>query len=124
MTGAGPRWRLKAPKFGQDIPGLEVPTVNCMTPPISKDFIKYNEGELTATVIDLMDWVAGEESPLALSTGWMAPTVQEMSAEFPGVTVNGTPLTEEFDLAVYVKGEYKTQNLYKAVLYLDYELAQ
>jgi hypothetical protein len=123
VTGAGPRWRLKAPKFGQDIPGVDIPTVNCMEPPIQKDFIKYNSGDLTVTVIDLLDWVSTAESPLLYSTGWMSPTVQEMSDTFPGVTVNGTKLTEEFDLAVYIKGEYKTQDLYKAVLYLDYELA-
>jgi hypothetical protein len=26
---SGPRWRLKANKFGQDIPGLEIPLREC-----------------------------------------------------------------------------------------------
>jgi hypothetical protein len=123
VTGSGPRWRLKAPKFGQDIPGIEISTDNCAPPPTQKDFIKYPNGEITATVVDLLDWVSTEDSPLLYSTGWMAPTIQEMSDTDPNVTVNGIPLTEDFDLALYVKGEYKPTNIYKAVLYLDYELA-
>jgi hypothetical protein len=120
VSGTGPRWRLKAPKFGQDIPGVEIPDVDCMEPPVKKDHIKYETGELTATVIDLLDWEAGVESPMALSTGWIAPTIQEFG-DVPGVTVNGVELTEDLDLSVYVKGEGKALNLYKAVLYLDYE---
>jgi len=29
---SGPRWRLRANKFGQDIPGLEIPRLECSKP--------------------------------------------------------------------------------------------
>eukprot|EP00977_Amphora_coffeiformis_P012398 scaffold3066_cov178-Amphora_coffeaeformis.AAC.6 len=67
---SGPRWRLKANKFGQDIPGLEIPRKNCEPPPYTKDKIKYNIGERTTTVINLLDWDEEEgPSPLATSKG-------------------------------------------------------
>lgn len=121
-TGSGPRWRLKAPKFGQDIPGVEISTVNCAEPPVQKDFIKYDRGELTATIIDLLDWDDSEDSPLLYSTGWTQPNIQDMSTVDPDVTINGVRLTDDLDLSVYIKGESKATNLYKAVLYVDYEL--
>ena len=48
---SGPRWRLKPNKFGQDLPGLEIPTTAaleepCTPPPFEKDKIKYR-GRLT-----------------------------------------------------------------------------
>ncbi len=121
VSGVGPRWRFKAPKFGQDLPGVEIPIENCAPRPLKKYEAKYATGEITATVINLLDWEPGEASPLALSTGWMEPTVQPMSEEHEGVTVNGVRLTDDLDLSVYVKGEHKPLRLYKAVLYVDYE---
>ena len=68
---SGPRWRLKANKFGQDLPGLEIPRVECTPPPYEKGDIKYEVGALTTTVINLLDWEAGVPSPLATSKGWI-----------------------------------------------------
>ena len=36
---SGPRWLLTPNKIGQDIPGLEVPNVECAPPPYQKDLI-------------------------------------------------------------------------------------
>ena len=69
---SGPRWRLKSNKFGQDIPGLEIPKKECSMPPFQNDNIKYQVGERVNTYINLLDW--DEEkgpSPLAKSKGWV-----------------------------------------------------
>ncbi len=75
---SGPRWRLTPNKFGQDLPGLEVPLDPNSQPPFSKDNIKYETGEFTTTVINLLDWAedadgdgVADPSPLAHSSGWM-----------------------------------------------------
>ncbi|WP_136810116.1 hypothetical protein [Desulfosediminicola flagellatus] len=128
---SGPRWRLKANKFGQDIPGLELPSVECMPTPYTSQFIKYKAGETTTTVIDLLDF-EDENSPLLWSEGWMSPNgVNVIALDKDGnqirddegnlISVNGSPLTEDFDLAVYVKGDKKTTAIYNATLILEYE---
>jgi hypothetical protein len=38
---SGPRWRLKAGKFGQDIRGLDIPKQECNAPPFTMDNAKY-----------------------------------------------------------------------------------
>jgi len=121
VTGRGPRWRLKSAKFGQDLPGVEIPEENCHPQPLRRGEEKYETGDSIATIINLLDWSDDEASPLALSTGWMTPTSQEMSEEHDGVTINGLALSDDFDLSLYVKGEYKEARIYRAVLYLDYE---
>jgi hypothetical protein len=144
---SGPRWRLKANKFGQDIPGLEIPKIECSPPPFSRDNIKYTVGEPVKTVINLLDWEAGEIGPLATSKGWVDLTVVPdlevdgrcMLASNPNVTIvnvdslcnvaggeppitsNGLPMTEDFDLAVYVKGDAKGVSVYDAYLEIEYE---
>jgi hypothetical protein len=78
---SGPRWRLKANKFGQDLPGLEIPAAECSPPPFERDNIKYEVGEPTTTVINLLDWAdlngngIQDDSPLANSLGWVDLTV-------------------------------------------------
>ncbi|MGD8932566.1 MAG: hypothetical protein PVI52_08345, partial [Chromatiales bacterium] len=78
---SGPRWRLKANKFGQDLPGLEIPSVECSPPPFERDNIKYEVGTPTTTVINLLDWAdengngIQDDSPLANSLGWVDLTV-------------------------------------------------
>lgn len=121
VSGSGPRWRLKSNKFGQDLPALEIPLVDCTPPPIQQGGDRYTQGELTTTIIDLLDAPAGEDSVLRYSSGWRTPTVQAMSTTYPGVTVEGTPMTEDFDLSVYIKGDSKAVVLYSAHLYLDYQ---
>ena len=52
----GPRWRLQSNKFGQDLPGVEIPLIPHSQPPFQKGNIKYEVGELTTTTINLLDW--------------------------------------------------------------------
>ena len=117
----GARWRLKAGKFGQDLPGVEIPVEPCTPAPLKKDQIKYSRGDLTTTIIDITAPLEpGEESPLALSTGYVAPNgEQTMVSE--NLTDEGVKLTEDLDLSLFIKGDKKPVRLYKAVLYLDYE---
>jgi hypothetical protein len=121
-TGRTPRWRLKAPKMGQDLPGFEIPIDNCTPPPLLNDERLYERGDLTTTVIDLLDFGFTEVSPFATSTGWMEPTDQPMTTS--ELSANGVYLSDNFDLAVYIKGERQAVELYSAHLYIDYELAQ
>ena len=46
----GPRWRLKLNKFGQDVPGVDIPNADSQ-PPFTDDNIKYPVGEYTTTTI-------------------------------------------------------------------------
>lgn len=123
---SGPRWRLKANKFGQDLPGLEIPRVECTPPPYEKGDIKYEVGAVTTTVINLLDWEAGVPSPLATSKGWVdyvanGENIYAQTVNGVPVSVNGLPLTEDFDLAVYVKGDKKPTAVISAQLYIDSE---
>ena len=124
VTGSGPRWRLKSPKFGQNLPGLEIPIDNCTQPPLTADQIKYPVGTDTTTTLNLLDWEAGEESPLVTSSGWKA--FNDVNPEDPEDTpdglshIEGMPLTDDFDLAIYIKGDYKPATVYSAYLYIEY----
>ncbi|MEW6489331.1 MAG: hypothetical protein AB1578_15615 [Thermodesulfobacteriota bacterium] len=125
---SGPRWRLKSNKFGQDIPGLEIPAVPCTPVPVERENLKYTVGETTTTVINLLDWAG--TSPLATSAGWMdasqnpGAVIDGDVEPATGVSINGLPLTQDFDLAVYVKGDQKPTAVYSARLILEYEGAQ
>ena len=130
---SGPRWRLKANKFGQDIPGLEIPVVECSAPPFTKENIKYEVGAPTTVVLNLLDWDESEgPSPLATSKGWVetagfndsveiVETVVDANGEARQITTNGLPMSDDFDLAVYVKGDRKPTELYTAQLIIEYE---
>jgi hypothetical protein len=124
---SGPRWRLKPNKFGQDLPGLEIPKVECSPPPFQRDNIKYVVGVPTTTVINLLDWNDDEgPSPLATSKGWVDVTANgfvTVADEINGIpiTTNGLPMTEDFDLAVYIKGDRKSTAVYNAQLFIEYE---
>ncbi|HJK93369.1 MAG TPA: hypothetical protein RMH85_15550 [Polyangiaceae bacterium LLY-WYZ-15_(1-7)] len=121
VSGIGPRWRLTANKFGQVLPGLEIPSIDCAEPPVQMGGARYETGDLIVTVLNLLDWPEGE-NPLELSSGWTARVDQELNPEAEGeVTVNGLPLTQNFDLSIYIKGDRKPTYLFSAVLYLDYE---
>ncbi len=137
---SGPRWRLTPNKFGQDIPGLEIPNVECAPPPYQKDLIKYETGVPIQTVIDLLDWnpaderSVGGESPLVWSQGWTAKTFNEGTVINPevtvvnsallGVTVNGAPVSQGFDLSLYVKGDRKPVAIYNATLKVEWDDSQ
>lgn len=134
---SGPRWRLKPAKFGQDLPGLEVPTTAgleepCTPPPFSKELIKYEVGVPTTTIINLLDWDDEEgPSPLATSKGWVdtnfnaqRPVVDEVvddNGEVRQITDIGGPMSEDLDVMIYVKGDRKPVFLYNAQLILEYE---
>lgn len=135
---SGPRWRLKPPKFGQDIPGLEIPVENCAPPPYQKAMIKYDVGERVTTVLDLLDWSADDErsingeSPLVWSMGWVSngwfnsgtvinPSVRIVNPAIKRVTVNGAPVSGDFDLSIYVKGDRKPTAIYGARLEIIWE---
>jgi len=149
---SGPRWRLKANKFGQDLPGLEIPAAECSPPPFERDNIKYEVGEPTTTVINLLDWAdennnsVQDDSPLANSLGWTDlavvsdgeggctlqhnPFITIINADpdegcvLPAgtspITSNGVPMSDGFDLAVYVKGDRKSTAIYSARLVIEY----
>lgn len=125
VTGRGPRYRLKSGKFGQNLPALDIPTVNCMEPPITYDYLKYPAGEPTTTRINLLDWKDGL-SPLAWSANWN--NFNDLNPYDPTDTVpdgisyvEGIPLTQDFDLAVFIKGDYKPTVVYNATLLIEYE---
>ncbi len=118
----GPRWRLKAPKFGQDLPGVEIPVEPCTQAPLQKGEVKYTRGELTSTIIDLLAPLEeGEASPFTMSTGFTEPIEEEQELADGNLTAEGVTLTEDMELSIYVKGDRNPVRLYKAVLYLDYE---
>lgn len=108
--GVSPRWRLQAPKFGQDLPSVEIPDEICHEPKLEKGEEKYEVGELTTTHIDLLDF-GDDISPFVVSTGW---------TDAAGVSDEALLLTKDLDLGVYVKGESKLVYLFSANLYLDY----
>jgi len=126
VSGKGPRWRLTANKFGQDIPGLEIPAIECSEVPFERDNIRYPVGQVITSVLNLLDWEEGAPSPLATSQGWIDAT-QNVNTVCPDpttpscVTVNGLPITTDFDLAVYVKGDQKTTAVLNAQLVIEYE---
>ena len=144
---SGPRWRMTSNKFGQDLPGLEIPAVDCAQPPYQKGAIRYETGEFAVTTINLLDWSADEPawdpevgavSPFAYSSGWThdwaSEAVEEMNAgiidpsrrneaySVPGrsVTSLGTTLTENFDVTFYVKGDQKPLEVYDVELIVEY----
>jgi Ca2+-binding RTX toxin-like protein len=108
----GPRWRLQPDKYGQDLPSVVIPVDPSEPPPPQQDEVKYEVGAETQTVINLLDW-ANEISPLSIIAGW-----QNNSGT---VSVNGLNMTDNFDVAVYVKGDIKPATIYSAELLLDQE---
>ncbi|MCK0153810.1 hypothetical protein MWU49_08855 [Alcanivorax sp. S6407] len=119
---SGPRWRLKSNKFGQDIPSLEIPTDECTQPPFIGGTERYEVGTVVTTTIDLLDWEG--ISPLKTSIGWVDQTQNDINLEQegnPAISVNGTPLTEDFDLAIYIKGDSKSTVIYDAWLEITWD---
>ncbi|WP_295880440.1 hypothetical protein [uncultured Thiohalocapsa sp.] len=134
---SGPRWRLKPNKFGQNLPGLEIPTTAgleeaCTPPPFSRGLIKYEVGAPTVTVLNMLDWdeAEGGPSPLASSRGWVDADANDFieivdeindNGDIRKITTLGAPMSEDFDLLIYVKGDRKPTFLYNAQLVLEYE---
>jgi len=108
----GPRWRLQPDKYGQDLPSVDIPIDPSLPPPPTKDQLKYETGKETQTVINLLDW-ENSVSPLEISAGWLNGA---------GLTTgNGVTLTEDFDIAFYIKGDKKAVTLFSTQLVMDYE---
>ena len=108
----GPRWRLLPDKYGQDLPSVVIPIDPSKAPPTQNDDVKYEQGAETQTVLNLLDW-ATDVSPLNISAGW-----QDNAGS---VSVNGLNLTDDFDVAFYVKGDIKPATLYSTELIMNYE---
>lgn len=109
---SGPRWRLKPDKYGQDLPSVVIPIDPSEPPPPTKDEVKYEVGAETQTVLNLLDW-ATEISPLSISAGWQNKAGL--------VSVNGINYSNDFDVAVYIKGDIKPATIYSAELRTVYE---
>ena len=140
---SGPRWRLTPGKFGQDLPALDIPNVNCAPPPYQKALIKYDVGAPATTVLDMLDFSDSDErfvtdpatglpvSPLAFSNGWVNadlndgtvinPDVEVVKSNLTAVSVNGSPISRDFDLTFYVKGDKKPTALYNSHLVIEYD---
>ncbi|MGG7564998.1 H-type lectin domain-containing protein [Rhodovulum sp. DZ06] len=145
---SGPRWRLTPNKFGQDLPGLEVPLEENTPPPYQRDNIKYETGELITTSINLLDWEG--DSPLSTSHGFMLidPTRLDENGDgiidagwsavngtlgegdalptgliLTAVTPNGQMLRPDtLDTAVYLKGDRQdSTSIYDMQLVIEYE---
>lgn len=111
--GPSPRYRLKSSKFGQDLPGVEIP--------------QYPVGEPTTTTIDLLapmrDAVTGLPGPSVLtqSTNWNA-YLDANDGVLDGFTVEDCRMTPDFNLMIYIKGEVgKPTPLYTATLEIVYD---
>lgn len=75
--------------------------------------------KLSLANISLLDWDEKENgpSPLSTSRGWvdvMQNDFVEIADEVNGIPIstNGAPMTEDFDLTIYIKGD-KTCGHYK-----------
>jgi Ca2+-binding RTX toxin-like protein len=108
----GPRWRLQPDKYGQDLPSVVIPIDPSLPPPPTKDEVKYDVGTDTQTVINLLDWGAAV-SRLSISAGYHNNSGT--------VSVNGVNMTNDLDVAFYVKGDIKPATLYDTQLFMDYE---
>ncbi|MEM5467972.1 hypothetical protein [Celeribacter marinus] len=108
----GPRWRLLPDKYGQDLPSVVIPIDPSDPMPVTHDEEKYEVGAETQTVLNLLDWET-DISPLSISAGW-----QDNAGD---VSVNGLNLTDDFDVAFYIKGDTKPATLYSTELLVDYK---
>ncbi|MGP6085879.1 DUF4214 domain-containing protein [Antarctobacter jejuensis] len=109
---SGPRWRLQTDKYGQDLPSVVIPEDPSLPPPPTNDQVKYEVGEDDLTVLNLLDW-GTPVSPLSISAGWMNNS--------GAVSENGLNMTDNFDIAFYVKGDIKPATLYNTTLQMNYE---
>ncbi|MGC9420761.1 MAG: calcium-binding protein, partial [Rhodovulum sp.] len=114
----GPRWRLKAPKYGQDLPGVDIPLDPSTPPPYTTAELKYESGELTQTVLNILDWEA-PFSPMSISAGFQSNANGVTSTST--LSVNGVNYTNDLDVAFYVKGDQKPVALYDTELVMSYE---
>ncbi len=108
----GPRWRLQPDKYGQDLPSVVIPLDPSLQPPPTKNEVKYDVGTDTTTVINLLDWGASV-SPLSISAGYHNNSGT--------VSSNGVNMTNDLDVAFYIKGDVKPATLYDTTVLMNYE---
>lgn len=112
FAGDNPRWRLKAATFGQDLSAVKIPW--------------YTAGQYTTTTIDLLAPMNDEEtgqlipSVLTRSTGWFG-YMDDSDGILDGYSIQGVPMTKDFDLSYYIKGTLDGQEIYNAKLIIEYE---
>lgn len=108
--GDNPRYRFKSSKYGQDLPGVEME--------------QYNTGDLTTTTIDLLTIVDANGTPILLnSDNWgdyLDINEEKFDTTDDELTADDCELSNNLDLMMYVKGEYKGLEIYNAQLRIDY----
>lgn len=115
--GPNPRYRLKSSKYGQDLPGVEIP--------------QYPVGVATTTTLDLLsikDPATGLPL-LAQSKNWnnfldqyIDPITGQLLDPVDGYSFNHSPMTPDFDLMLYIKGEVGNPTIVRsAQLVVEYD---
>jgi len=109
--GPNPRYRLKSSKYGQDLPGVEMD--------------QDTTGDLTTTTIDLLTIHDEETGEIVLqnSDNWgdyldVNPLKGDLVDDEQ--TIDDCELSNNLDLMMYVKGEYKGLEVYDVQLRIDY----
>ncbi|SHJ31193.1 hypothetical protein SAMN02745165_02076 [Malonomonas rubra DSM 5091] len=109
--GVNPRYRFKSSKYGQDLPGVEME--------------QYTSGDLTTTTIDLLTIHNEETGEIILqnSDNWgdyldVNPLKGDLIDDEQ--TIDDCELSDNLDLMMYVKGEYKGMEIYDVQLRVDY----
>lgn len=109
--GQNPRYRLTSSKYGQDNPGVEIP--------------QYEAGQRYTTTIDLLSIQDDDgNSVLAHSANWYDYLdINEDKGDLidDDFTIDGCPLSPDFDLMLFIKGEYSGTEVYNAQLVIEYE---
>lgn len=120
----GPRWRLLAPKFGQGLPSIEIPALNCDPGPLQHGEEFVARGDVAVTHINLLDPQGGLDEPIFATSNGFTETnsVQQLASD--ELTTDGLSLSDEFDLQLHIKGDRQPVRLWRVVLYLDYELIE
>lgn len=108
--GDNPRYRFKSSKYGQDLPGVEME--------------QYSTGDLTTTTIDLLSIIDADGSKiLQNSDNWgdfLDINEEKFDLTDDDLTADDCELSNNLDLMMYVKGEYKGLEIYDAQLRIDY----
>ena len=97
--------------------------IPCSAPPYQSNNVKYEIGARTITELNLLDWKVPGTSPLTDSRAWIDYNFNPFIVVDPttGVSSNGTRMSDDLDLVVYIKGDRKPTVLYSAVLELTYD---
>ena len=108
--GENPRYCFKSSKYGQDLPGVEME--------------QYPTGDLTTTTIDLLSIIDADGNRiLQNSDNWgdyLDINEEKFDTTDDQLTADDCELSNNLDLMLYVKGEYKGLEIYNAQLRIDY----